>query len=81
MFVVFRVFCWTWGGSYHICFSFADPPAQCLASVWIIWSHLRHRTIGFSCLFIFALPTPSSAESRGGDHGTLFTHNVARNWV
>ena len=56
-----------WGGSSHCCFSFcpAYPPAQCRARVRVKRRYLRRRAIAFSSLFDFALPTPSSAQSRG----------------
>ena len=42
-----------------------DPPAQCRARVRVKRRYLRRRTVAFSSLFNFALPTPSSAQSRG----------------
>ena len=43
----------------------AKPPAQCRARVRVKRRYLRRRTIAFSSLFNFALPTPSLAQSRG----------------
>ena len=43
--------------------------------------YLRRRTVPFSSLFHFALPTPSSAQIRGGDQGTLFACNVVQGYV
>ena len=43
----------------------SDPPAQCRARVRVTRRYLRRRTVAFSSLFNFALPTPSSAQSRG----------------
>ena len=43
----------------------AEPPAQCRAKVRIKRRYVKRRTAAFSSLFSFALPTPSSAQSRG----------------
>ena len=42
-----------------------EPPAQCRARVRVKRRYLRRRAVAFSSLFNFALPTPSSAKSRG----------------
>ena len=71
-----------WGGS-SINFSFcpAEPPAQCRVRVRVKRRYLRRRAVAFSSMFNFALPTPSSAQSRGGDQGTLFARNVVQGYV
>ena len=63
---VLRVFVGFWGGSFHF-FSFcpAELPAQCRDRVRVKRRYLRRRAVAFSSLFNFALPTPSSAQSRG----------------
>ena len=63
---VLRVFVGFWGGSFHF-FSYclAEPPAQCRARVRVKRRYLRRRAVAFSSLFNFALPMPSSAQSRG----------------
>ena len=63
---VLRVFVGFWGGS-SIDFSFcpAEPPSQCRVRVRVKRRYLRRRAVAFLSLFNFALPTPSSAQSRG----------------
>ena len=48
--------------------------------LWVKRRYLRRRAVAFSSLFNFALPTPSSAQSRG-DQGTLFERNVVQGYV
>ena len=43
----------------------AEPPAQYRARIRGKRLYLRRRTVAFSSLLNFALPTPSSAQSRG----------------
>ena len=47
------------------CFRPANPPVQCRARFRVTRRYLRRRTVAFSSLFKFVLPTPSSAQSRG----------------
>ena len=47
------------------CICPAEPPAQCWARVRVKRRNLRRRAVAFSSLFHFALPTTSSAQSRG----------------
>ena len=63
---VLRVFVGFWGGS-SINFSFcpAESPAQCRVSVRVKRRYLRRRAVVFLPVFNFALPTTSSAQSRG----------------
>ena len=63
---VLRVFVGFWGG-LSIIFSFcpAEPPAQCRDRVRVKRLYLRRRAVVFLSLFNFALPTFSSAQSRG----------------
>ena len=55
------------GRFFPFSFSFcpAQPPAQCQARVRVKRRSLRHRAVAFWSLFNFALPTLSSAQSRG----------------
>ena len=55
------------GRFFPLFFSFcpAEPPAQCRARVRAKRRYLRRRAVAYSSLFNFALPTPSSAQSRG----------------
>ena len=67
LFVVFRAFFFT-GCAFFFVLSSAGtpPPNRCRARIRLFAPRsLRPRTDGFSCLFNFALPTPSSAQSRG----------------
>ena len=54
-----------------------EPPAQCRDRVRVKRRYLKRRTVAFSSLFNFALPKPSSAQSRG----TLFACNVVQGYV
>ena len=62
-----RVFVGFWDGSFNIFLSFcpAEPPAQCRARVRVKCRYLRRMAVAFTSLFNFALPTLSSAQSRG----------------
>ena len=55
------------GRSFPLFFRFcpAEPPAQCRARVRVKRRYLRRRAVASSSLFNFALPTPSSVQSRG----------------
>ena len=54
-----------WGGSSsNFYFCPADPPAQCRVGVRVERRSLRRKAVACSSLFSFALPTPSSAQSR-----------------
>ena len=66
VFVVLRIFVGFWDGSF-INFSMcpAESPAQCRVRVRVKRLNLRRRDVAFSSLFNMALPTPSSAQSRG----------------
>ena len=62
-----RVLVGVWGGSFNffLLFGPAEPPAQCRARVQVKRRYLRRRAVAFSSLFNFALPPPSSAQSKG----------------
>ena len=54
-----------WFFPFLISFCPAEPPTQCRARVRVKRCHLGRRAVAFLSLFNFALPTPSSAQSRG----------------
>ena len=53
------------GAALPFLFRPAEHPAQCPARDRVKRGYLRRRTVAFSSLFNFALPTPSLAQSRG----------------
>ena len=66
--MVFRAFFfyWVWGGSSQFFLVLPAPPPPCAGpGSGCSLRYLRRRTAGFSCLSNFALPTASSAQSRG----------------